>query len=330
MALRPEVEVLTFLADPNPEVRKVAVSNIVGYSAQGSPLRNLLIEPLKDSGGKPVLGRDGEPLDVLHRLKEMCRDQPLAAHDALSALINLSDSVLVSRRIADEKFLEFLVSYIGDSVSLLADLACMLLSNLTKLEPVSTKLLDLVVEDRPFYTFLSPQDLQASLSGLNADPSQPDFEEKRAALESATKRLAHSMQSTRKEQLPALSKLLRAFEEGAAVESSAASGADLKSRLSNMQGAGDESSRTVELDAAGRPQVRRRSNCNFLASVFANVTVVPRGREFFVTPFKDVDPSLGDAYPVGRLMVYTEHGELIRRGGVISALKCVQSAERDR
>ena len=32
---------------------------------------------------------------------------------------------------------------------------------------------------------------------------------------------------------------------------------------------------------------------------------------------------MADAYPVGRIMVYTEHADLIRRGGVISALKNV-------
>jgi len=77
MALSPDVEVLTFLQDPNPEVRKVAMSTVVGYSAQNSPYRRLLVEPLKQPDGQPLQGRDGEPLDVLQRLKSMCRDQPV-------------------------------------------------------------------------------------------------------------------------------------------------------------------------------------------------------------------------------------------------------------
>lgn len=42
-----------------------------------------------------------------------------------------------------------------------------------------------------------------------------------------------------------------------------------------------------------------------------------------MTPFQGMDPKLGDAYPVSRLMIYTEHANLIRRGGVVSALKYV-------
>lgn len=37
----------------------------------------------------------------------------LTMHDALSALINLSDSPSVALRIGDEEFLRFLVAYIG-------------------------------------------------------------------------------------------------------------------------------------------------------------------------------------------------------------------------
>ena len=74
----------------------------------------------------------------------------------------MSDSPSVALRIGDQAFLEFLVAYIGDSVSLLADLACMLLSNLTKFEPIAARLLNLEVEDRPFFSYLSPLDLQIS------------------------------------------------------------------------------------------------------------------------------------------------------------------------
>ena len=78
MSIPAEVELLTFLADPNPQVRKEAISAVVGYSARESPFRCLLLEPLKDSNGERVRGRDGDPLDVLHRLKDMCGDQPVS------------------------------------------------------------------------------------------------------------------------------------------------------------------------------------------------------------------------------------------------------------
>lgn len=318
MSLPTEVELLTFLADPNPQVRKEAIAAVVGFSAKDSPYRHLLLEPLKDSNGERVLGRDGDPLDVLHRLKEMCRDQPLAAHDAFSILVNLSDSPLGALKIGTRDFLEFLVSYIGDSVSLLADLACMVLSNLTKAEPVAVRLLETTVKDRPFYSYFSPADLQLSLSGFDADPNAPDFEEQRAKFNEATARLTKSLQQAEAKDVPAMYKLIRAFEEGATVETSESSGAKMRERA-NAQRA--DSDKPVDVDQYGRPVVRRRSDCNFLASVFANITVIPRGREFFVQPFEGSDPALVDSYPVGRIVVYTEHASLIRRGGVISAMK---------
>lgn len=204
-------------------------------------------------------------------------------------------------------------------MSLLADLACMLLSNLTKFEPVCARLLNLEVEDRPFYSFLSPLDLQLSLSGMDADPNDPDYEERKRITAEATERLSKSVRVTEAVKMPALIKLLRAFEEGASVESSSASASNMRERIADTKRDVDE--RPVDVNAQGRPEVRRKSNCNFLASVFANVTVLPRGREFFVQPIVDGDKTSADAYPVGRIMVYTEHANLIRRGGVISALK---------
>ena len=318
MSLPATHEVLLFLADANPQVRQLAMANVVSFSVKSHPLRRLLTDPLTYDDGRPVCKANGEPLDVLEQLKALCQDQPLTIHDAFSALINLCDSPSIAARIGDDDFLAFLVTYIGDSVSLLADLACMLLSNLTKFESIASRLLALQVEDRPFYSFLSPLDLQVALSGLDADASQPDYEEKKKAVEAASKRLADSMHANATEKLPALIKLLRAFEEGATVETSRASDADMRKRI---EAARKEQDQPVEMGADGRPQIRRKSTCNFLASVFANVTVLPRGREFFVMPMQGADPQQADAYPVGRMVVFTEHADLIRRGGVISALK---------
>ncbi|KAL4402172.1 Protein Hgh1 [Malassezia pachydermatis] len=313
-------ELIPFLADFNPQVRQLAMSHVVSFSAKGSAERHLFTDTLLDDDGKPLQRPDGEPLDVIDQIKRLCRDQPLTVHDAFSALINLCDNAAMAQRIGDAEFLAFLVSYIGDSVSLLADLACMLLSNLTKFDAISARLLELEVEDRPFYSFLSPLDLQMSLNGMDADPSEPDYEEKKKKAEEATKRIADSMHADAKAKLPALVKLLRAFEEGATVESSSASGANMRNRIeaSKKDTASDQ---PVQIGADGRPQVKRRANCNFLASVFANVTVLAKGREFFVTSMEGADAHVADAYPIGRIMVYTEHADLIRRGGVISALK---------
>lgn len=323
MALPASHELLVFLADANPQVRQLAMSSIVSFSGKNNPNRRLLIDPLKDAHGKPVCTPKGEPLDVIEQLKKLCNDQPLTVHDALSALINLCDTASVAARIGDEEFLAFLVTYIGDSVSLLADLACMLLSNLTKFESIASHLLTMEVEDRPFYSFLSPLDLQVALRGLDADPSKPDYEEQKQAVEAASKRLANSMHANETAKVPALVKLLRAFEEGATVETSRSSDADMRARIeaAKKEAATASEAKPVDMGPDGRPRIQRKSTCNFLASVFANVTVLPRGREFFVAPMEGTDPQLVDAYPVGRMMVYTEHADLIRRGGVISALK---------
>lgn len=336
MSIPASHEILLFLSDPNPQARQVAMANIVGFSAQGSPFRSLLLNKLTDSEGKPLRTWDGAELDVLERIKELCRDQPVGsqyhtytAHDARRAKrfdqpYRQPDGGAPCRRSGVFAVLGslhrrtfFLLTQ--DSVSLMADLACMLLSNLTKFEPVCARLLDLVVEDRPFYSFLSPLDLQLSLSGMDADPNDKDYEERKRISAEATERLSRSVRVSEAVKLPALLKLMRAFEEGASVESSSASASNMRQHVEDTKR--DAGERPVDMDAEGRPRVRRKANCNFLASVFANATVLPRGREFFVQPVEHGDKSSTDAYPVGRLMVYTEHADLIRRGGVISALK---------
>ncbi|WFC99576.1 Protein hgh1 [Malassezia yamatoensis] len=300
-------ELLQFLADSNPQARQLAMSHAMGFSVKDSPHRKLLLEPLKDGEGKLLRTSDGSELNVLDRIKALCQDQPLTMHDALSALINLTDSPSVALRVGDEEFLRFLVMYIG-------------------FEPIAARLLTLNVEDRPFYSFLSPMDLQVSLSGMDADPSDPDYEEKKRLTAQATERLSKSVRMKQAVSMPALLTLLRAFEEGASVESSKSSATDMRAHAAESLASPNE--RPVGLDAEGRPEIRRKSNCNFLASVFANLTVLPKGREFFILPIQDSDLSSSEAYPVGRIMVYSEHGDLIRRGGVISALKNILFIKR--
>ncbi|EPQ31473.1 uncharacterized protein PFL1_00808 [Pseudozyma flocculosa PF-1] len=338
-----ELEVLTFLTDPNAQVRQVALSNIVGFSAQTSPHRSLLLSKHKNPDGSPLLGRDGNEVDTIDDLKRLCQDQPITAHDAFSALINLSDSMVVARRIGDARFLEFLVHYIADPVSLLADLACMLLSNLTKVEPICAELLDLRVQARPFYDFIPTADLDAAVSGMDVEPSDPEYARKKAAAESYAKRLVDQANQS-EEQVPAMARLLDAFEEGATVDSQGSTLEAMKKRIQEAakNEDGTKEKEEVEKGPDGRPRIRRKTNCNFLASVFANVTVLPRGRDWFVAPLSassaaasasaqaaaakadsTTDGALPAAteYPVARIMAFTEHPNLIRRGGVISAMK---------
>ncbi|KAH9004594.1 DUF383-domain-containing protein [Lactarius hatsudake] len=96
--------------------------------------------------------------------------------------------------------------------------------------------------------------------------------------------------------VPALSLLVDAFVQGASIDPS------------------------VPLDK--RP---RKSQLHFLASVFANLTTSLPGRMFFLTP-RPSDPLQGETaekieYPLAKLVVFTEHKDSIRRGGVSSLIK---------
>lgn len=150
----------------------------------------------------------------------------------------------------------------------------MLLSNLTKLESICGTLLSLSVPARPFYNFFSAEDAQASLAGLDADPSSPDFEQRRreAAIHAAA--ISEATQKA-EEKVPAMARLLDAFEEGAAVENQGSGIEAMRKRALEVQEAQDEQKKEEQSESsAQRPQIKRKANCNFLASVFANVTVV--------------------------------------------------------
>lgn len=77
---------LTFLSDPNAQVRRVALSNIVGFSAKDSPHRSLLISKHKNRDGSPLIGRDGKEVDTVEDLKRLCQDQPVRSHQYCSDL----------------------------------------------------------------------------------------------------------------------------------------------------------------------------------------------------------------------------------------------------
>ncbi len=329
---------------PNAQVRQVALSSIVGFSAKDSPQRSLLISKHKNRDGSPLLGRDGKEVDTVEDLKRLCQDQPITAHDAFSALINISDSLVLARKIGDKAFLEFLVRYIADPVSLLADLACMLLSNLTKLESICAILLDLQVQARPFYSFMASEEMEGALNGMDVEPNDPEYAAKKAKADEYARKVAEQAKKM-DEKVPAMARLLDAFEEGATV---ASQGSDLEAMKQRAKDAAtkaesDKEPEKVERGPDGRPRIKRKTNCNFLASVFANATVLPRGRDWFVTPLsasssatsaiaqaalaRGVDKQgaipAATEYPVARTMAFTEHPNLIRRGGVISTLKNV-------
>ncbi|KAI0305999.1 hypothetical protein B0F90DRAFT_1874081 [Multifurca ochricompacta] len=69
----------------------------------------------------------------------------------------------------------------------------------------------------------------------------------------------------------------------------------------------------------------RKSELHFLASVFANLSTTLPGRLFFLTP-QSSNPLQPEAtgrvdYPLTKLVIFTEHKDTIRRGGVSSLIK---------
>ncbi|KAF7726199.1 hypothetical protein EC973_008997 [Apophysomyces ossiformis] len=70
----------------------------------------------------------------------------ITAHDAIKALINLSGDPRVQQELDDDAFIKYICRLITTSKSVLADVACMLLSNMTKHEPTCVKLLEAKVD----------------------------------------------------------------------------------------------------------------------------------------------------------------------------------------
>ncbi|KAI6044448.1 hypothetical protein EDC04DRAFT_2642640 [Pisolithus marmoratus] len=133
-------ELFQFLRDQNPQVRHIALSNLVGQTAKESPYRHIFLQGIQSSGlHKP------QESDVIRDLKLLCRDQLATAHDAFRALVNLSDSTFLVPFLIEKSFLTFLVSYILNPDAILADLASMLLSNLTASTSACSTLLTLRV-----------------------------------------------------------------------------------------------------------------------------------------------------------------------------------------
>ncbi|KAI9595615.1 hypothetical protein BDF19DRAFT_422488 [Syncephalis fuscata] len=213
-------ELIEFLHDPKPEVRQLAIHHIVGFTGASANCLGFF----KTNAKK-----------IIPDMMALCEDDPATAHESLTSLINLSGDEMLRHYMNDADFLNRLVKIITSSDNVLADHACMLLSNLTKEKTIAVKLIAAAV------------------------PSVETLSDK----------------STR-----ALTQLLEVFVRGS------------------------------------NKMYNKNADYHYLASVFANITLVSDGRSYF---FEDEEQD--GMLPIAKLICFTEHPAVIRRGGVIVTLK---------
>ncbi|KAI8985535.1 DUF383-domain-containing protein [Trametes punicea] len=262
-------ELTQFLRDKNPQVRQIALANLLGQTPKGSPHRDIFFTGVR--GGGLQQAREN---DIVRDIKILCRDQLATAHDAFRALVNLTDNSLLVGSLSEPSFLRFLVSYILNHQAILADLATMLLSNLSAASSVCTALLSLKVSllpdpKSPMRWFPVDSRCGTCPAPVPYPPGEP-------------------------KEVLALPLLIDTFVKAApSVENQ-----DLDKRA-------------------------HKGELHFLASVCANLSTIPAGRMFFLTP-RSSDPFGDDVdleYPLSKVLAFTEHKDTIRRGGVASTIK---------
>ncbi|TEA11481.1 Protein HGH1-like protein [Colletotrichum sidae] len=114
-------ELVGFMAHPNPQIRKVAVENLVGYS-QAQP------EIFKTEGLTPI-----------KHLKFLVKDHPKIAEHVLTILVNLTAEKDVLEFVAtDDKFIGELVDLMIKPTEANGNLMAMLLANMAKWDGLKT------------------------------------------------------------------------------------------------------------------------------------------------------------------------------------------------
>lgn len=125
------IQLIPFLRDKNPQVRQIAIQNLLGHTPKEAPCRSIFLDGLRGGGLQGT-----QDNDVIRDLKLLCRDHLVSvavcfrkrelslyfcqatAHDAFRALVNLSDNSMVQSPLSEPTFLTFLVAYILVSITL--------------------------------------------------------------------------------------------------------------------------------------------------------------------------------------------------------------------
>ncbi|CAM1511638.1 Fc.00g091510.m01.CDS01 [Cosmosporella sp. VM-42] len=108
-------ELVSFIAHPNPQVRMVAIVNLVPYSTTD-----------------PIIFK-ADKLKPVKNLKVLVRDHPNISEHAVTILVNLSgDQEVLEEIVGDEKFLDLVFERIVNPEEPNANFLAMLLANLSK------------------------------------------------------------------------------------------------------------------------------------------------------------------------------------------------------
>jgi len=104
-------------------VRRLAVHGLLPYTAANHPSRSAL--NTNDSSGKQLKPGSIKPT-IIEDLKRLSEDQHITAHDAFSALINLSDTPPVVEQLCDPDFLSviFFTIIVSDSQYIRHPIGC--------------------------------------------------------------------------------------------------------------------------------------------------------------------------------------------------------------
>ncbi|KAJ8655716.1 hypothetical protein O0I10_008601 [Lichtheimia ornata] len=121
------VELLEFLHHPRTEIRALAVQQLTALTPKTAPTFAFLVSK-----------RD----TLVNDLKSLCHEDTVVAHEAIKSLINLSADPRIQELLDDKFFIHHLCLLILIPDSVLADAACMLLSNMTKYEPTCVRVLE--------------------------------------------------------------------------------------------------------------------------------------------------------------------------------------------